>query len=160
MKAPISPSGRAKLLAELDHLSRVERPRVSAEIQWAASLGDRSENSEYIYGKQRMREIDRRLRYLQGRLEETTLVDPAGTVSDQVGFGAIVEVEDEDGKPSTWTFLGVDEVDIPNGVASLAAPIGRALSGRREGDTVVWETPRGPRELTVIAIRYPPARPA
>ncbi len=160
MKAPISPSGRAKLLAELDHLSRVERPRVSAEIQWAASLGDRSENSEYIYGKQRMREIDRRLRYLQSRLEDTTLVDPAGTVADTVGFGAIVEVEDEDGKLSRWTFLGVDEVDIPQGVASLESPMGRALAGRRVGDSVVWETPRGPRELTILVISYPPARPA
>jgi len=159
MKTPISPAGRAKMLAELEQLARVERPRVSAEIQWAASLGDRSENSEYIYGKQRMREIDRRLRYLQGRLENTTVIDPAGETKPVVGFGAIVEVEDEDGATTTWTFLGEDEVDIARGIASLASPLGKALVGKRAGDEATWQTPRGPRALLVVSLRYPPHAP-
>ena len=145
------------MLAELEQLARVERPRVSAEIQWAASLGDRSENSEYIYGKQRMREIDRRLRYLQQRLENTTVIDPAGETKHVIGFGATVEVEDAEGAPATWTFLGEDEVDIARGIASLASPLGKALVGKRVGEEVTWQTPRGPRELLVVALRYPHA---
>ena len=145
------------MLAELEELARVERPRVSAEIQWAASLGDGSENSEYIYGKQRMREIDRRLRYLQQRLENTTVIDAAGETKDVIGFGATVEVEDADGAPATWTFLGEDEVDIGRGIASLASPLGKALVGKRVGEEVTWQTPRGPRELLVVALRYPHA---
>ena len=160
-KSPISPAGRAKMLAEIDHLVRVERPRVSAEVQWAASLGDRSENSEYIYGKQRMRDIDRRWRYLTDRVEATVVIDPCTLERDTVGFGAIVDVEDEEGQAATWSLLGEDEVDIAGGVLSARSPLGKALVGKRADDVVTWETPKGARELTILAVRYPkPSTPA
>ena len=153
----ISPEGHARIVKEYNALLHDERPRITAEVAYAASLGDRSENSEYIYGKQRMREIDRRLRYLQQRLENTTVIDAAGETKDVIGFGATVEVEDADGAPATWTFLGEDEVDIAQGIASLASPLGKALVGKRVGEEVTWQTPRGPRELLVVALRYPHA---
>ena len=156
MPAYITPAGHKKIVEEYDWLINKERPRITAEVSYAASLGDRSENSEYIYGKQRLREIDRRLRFLKGRLEVIEVVDPAGFTGDKVLFGATVTIEDEDGAAQRWTIRGEDEVDLENKVISYVSPLGRALLGRREGDEVTFEAPGGRREISIVAVEFPP----
>lgn len=155
MASTITPAGHKKIVDEYDWLINKERPRITAEVSHAASLGDRSENSEYIYGKQRLREIDRRLRFLKGRLEVLQVADPAEFSGDRVLFGATVEIEDEEGRTQTWTIRGEDEVDLEHKVVSYVSPIGRALMGRRVGDEVTFETPGGRRELTILSVRFP-----
>lgn len=156
MPAYITPAGHKKIVEEYDWLINKERPRITAEVSYAASLGDRSENSEYIYGKQRLREIDRRLRFLKGRLEVIEPVDPSAFSGDKVLFGATVALEDEDGEAQTWTIRGEDEVDLENKVISYVSPLGRALLGRREGDDVTFEAPGGRREITITRVSFPP----
>lgn len=155
MPSYISPAGYRKIVEEYNWLHSKERPRITAEVSYAASLGDRSENSEYIYGKQRLREIDRRLNFLKRRLDAIEVVDPSRFSGDAVLFGASVEVEEEDGEARTWTILGEDEVDTTLGRISYLSPLGRALLGKKVGDEVAFETPKGRREVTIVSVKYP-----
>ena len=140
---------------ELRHLLNVERPKVAAEVTVAAAHGDRSENAEYIYGKKRLREIDRRLHFLKKRLEISTVVDPTEqTDSQRVYFGATVTLKSEEGDVRTYQIVGPDETDTKGGRISVESPIGRALVGRRKGETVTVKRPMGEVELTVVAIKY------
>lgn len=158
----ITRRGLAKILSEIAWLQKVERPRITAEVSWAASLGDRSENAEYIYGKKRLREIDRRMRYLIGRLDHVVEVDPAAQAQragDSIAFGATVEIALEDGTERTYRLFGEDEVDVERGILSWKSPIARALLGKEEGDEVTYQAPGGPRSLEVLAVRYEPQDP-
>jgi transcription elongation factor GreB len=150
----ITPEGFAKLKGELDHLWKVERPRVTAEVEAAAALGDRSENAEYIYGKRRLREIDRRLRFLGDRIERMHVIPPAmqKNADGRAAFGAWVTVEDEDGQESSWRLVGPDETDADRGLISIDAPMGRALLGKREGDEVEVARPKGVAVFTVVRV--------
>jgi len=150
----ITPEGARKLSEELTRLRTVERPRTVREVADAAAQGDRSENAEYIYGKKRLREIDRRLNYLAKRLDKAVLVDPRQQRGDKVFFGATVEVEDEDGAKSTYVIVGEDEIDSAAGRISWRSPVGRALLGKREGDAVLVRRPAGEIELSILAVRY------
>ncbi|MGA7749820.1 MAG: transcription elongation factor GreB [Gallionella sp.] len=151
----ITPGGYRKLQEELDHLWKVERPALVKTITWAASNGDRSENGDYIYGKKRLREIDRRVRFLRKRLELAEVVDPAQrTECDQVFFGATVTVCDADGSESTYSIVGVDEADVSEGRISWVSPLARALLKLREGEVAMLRTPTGINELEVTSIIY------
>jgi transcription elongation factor GreB len=123
-------------------------------VAWAAGNGDRSENADYIYGKRRLREIDRRIRFLTRRLEAVEIVDPAKQKSDQVLFGATVTVVDEEGKKKTYSIVGVDEVDLDRHYISWHSPIGKALLQSRVEDVVSFHTPQGVKELEVVSIIY------
>jgi transcription elongation factor GreB len=151
----ISPAGHRRIIDEYNGLLHRERPRITAEVAYAASLGDRSENSEYLYGKKRLREIDKRLHFLQKRIVQFEVVDPVGFSGDIVRFGATVEIEDEDGEAQAWTILGEDEVDTARRVISHGAPLGRALIGRRAGESVAFEAPGGRREVTILKVTFP-----
>jgi transcription elongation factor GreB len=152
----ITPLGYARLRAELLNLIDEERPKVVEVVHWAASNGDRSENGDYIYGKKRLREIDRRIRFLTKRLEIAEVADPAlHHGSDQAFFGATVTYADENGDERTVTIKGIDEADHAQGEVSWISPIARALLKAREGDVVKLVTPAGAHEVEVIAIRYP-----
>jgi len=148
--------GYEVLRAELDQLVRGERPVLVETIRWAASNGDRSENGDYIYGKKRLREIDRRIRFLLKRLESATVVTPADQENvEQVYFGATVTVCDVDGEiESTYQIVGVDEANASEGRISWIAPLSRALLKAREGDVVRFASPAGLREIEVLEIRY------
>lgn len=152
----ITRHGAEKLRAELKHLLTVERPKVTAEVSYAASLGDRSENAEYIYGKKRLREIDRRLRFLHHRLEKLTVVDPSlQTDVSRVYFGATVTLENEDeGGTLTYQLVGPDEIDLRAGRISVDSPVGRALLGKSSGETVTVNRPKGEVDLVIVAIEY------
>jgi transcription elongation factor GreB len=152
----ITKRGAETLRAELRHLLTVERPKVTAEVSFAASLGDRSENAEYIYGKKRLREIDRRLRFLQKRLEKLTVVDlEQQTDLKRVYFGATLTLEnDDDGTVVTYQLVGADETDLKAGRISVDSPVGRALMGKLAGDTVTVRRPKGEVDLTIVAIKY------
>ena len=154
-KAYITPEGARKLQAELEQLWRVERPKVTQEVSDAAALGDRSENAEYIYGKKRLREIDRRVRFLRKRLEELVVVKP-GEVADEdrVFFGAWVTLVAEDGHQRRYRLVGPDETDVEHGLISVESPMGRALLGSEEGAEVTVRRPAGPATYTVIQIAY------
>ena len=156
MPVYISPAGYKRILDEYQWLLKSERPRITAEVAYAASLGDRSENAEYIYGKKRLREIDGRLRFLQHRIEKFEVVDYSTFAGPTVRFGATVTFEDEDGEAQTWTILGEDEVNTEQRVISHVSPLGRALVGRAVDDTVGFETPRGRREITITKVEYRP----
>jgi transcription elongation factor GreB len=155
MPSYISPAGHKRIVDEYNQLLHRERPRITAEVAYAASLGDRSENSEYIYGKKRLREIDGRLRFLQKRLESLEVVDPSKFTGEVVRFGATVEFEDEDGETQAWTILGEDEVDLEKRVISYMSPVGRALMGKTAGDAVTFDTPKGRREVTIVSVTFP-----
>jgi len=166
----ITPTGYRRLVDELTELATVERPKVVREVSDAAAEGDRSENAAYIYGKRRLREIDRRMGFLQRRLKDVAVVDPSRSPTDRVFFGATVEVEDDDGQTRRYQIVGVDEVDAANGRISWKSPVGRALLGKRVDDTVTVRWHAGERELTIVEIRYgvptpvdqpsaPPAKP-
>jgi transcription elongation factor GreB len=151
----MTPAGFAQLDAEFNQLWKVERPKLVETISWAASNGDRSENGDYIYGKKRLREVDRRIRFLSKRLENAEVVDPAtreGT--DQVFFGATVTVADQDGNESTYAIVGTDEADAGRGRIAWISPMARALLKAHEGDTVSVQTPDGRREVEIIDVRY------
>jgi transcription elongation factor GreB len=150
----ITPEGARKLSEELTRLRSVERPRTVQEVADAAAQGDRSENAEYIYGKKRLREIDRRLNYLAKRLDKAVLVDPREQRGDKVFFGATVEVEDESGTRATYVIVGEDETDSAAGRISWRSPVGRALLGKRAGEAVLVRRPAGEVEIEVVAVRY------
>ena len=150
----ITAAGARRLQDELDALWHGERPRVTAEVTAAAAQGDRSENAEYIYGKRRLREIDRRLRFLRKRLEACTVVVPAPSQKGRVFFGAWVTLEDEDGEERTVRIVGVDEIDLAKGWISYRSPLARALLGKSTGDDVTFVAPKGRIEYVVVAIRY------
>lgn len=152
----ITPQGYARLRAELFSLIDEERPKVVDIVHWAASNGDRSENGDYLYGKKRLREIDRRIRFLTKRLEIAEVVDPSVHAgSDQVFFGATVTYADDEGTERTVTILGVDEADNALQQVSWVSPVARALIKAREGDEVVLQTPAGTRTLEIVAVSYP-----
>ena len=149
-------NGFERLKAELDELVRDERPKLVETVRWAASNGDRSENGDYIYGKKRLREIDRRIRFLTKRLDLAEVADPSQHHgNDQVFFGATVTYANEAGDEKTITILGVDEVDNLQGQVSWIAPISRALLRSRVGDTVLLQTPGGVEEIEVLEVSYP-----
>ena len=151
----VTPAGHARLRAELLQLLDVERPEVVRVVSWAASNGDRSENGDYLYGKKRLREIDRRIRFLTRRLDRAEIVDPAQHAgNDQVFFGATVTYRQSDGVERTVTIVGVDEVDPLHGRISWVSPVARALIRAREGDTVPLATPAGRLELEILEVSY------
>jgi len=150
--------GYTRLRNELEHLMNVERPDVVQTVSWAASNGDRSENGDYLYGKKRLREIDRRIRFLTRRLEIAEVVDPAQQPNrDQVFFGATVLYSDSSGEEFRVTIVGVDEAEPLRGRISWISPVARALIKAREGDTVVLRTPGGVEELDILEVHYPQA---
>lgn len=152
----MTPEGYERLRGELTHLMNVERPSVVQVVSWAASNGDRSENGDYLYGKKRLREIDRRMRFLTKRLDIAEVVDPAIQPNrDQVFFGATVLYSDKAGEDHTVTIVGVDEAEPLAGKISWISPVARALIKAREGDTVVLRTPGGIEELDILEVRYP-----
>ena len=152
----ITPQGYARLRAELLDLMDSERPKVAEIVHWAASNGDRSENGDYLYGKKRLREIDRRIRFLTKRLEIAEIVDPRiHSGSDQVFFGATVTYMDDAGVQRVITILGVDEADSSQGQVSWVSPVARALLKAKQGDEVVLSTPAGVLTLEILEVRYP-----
>jgi transcription elongation factor GreB len=151
----VTPAGFEKLRAEHERLLRVERPDVVRTVSWAAANGDRSENGDYLYGKRRLREIDRRVRFLTKRLENAEVVDPLKqTRREQVFFGATVTYADARGRERTVSIVGADEVDLDRGRVSWISPIARALLKAELGDEVRLQTPHGPETIEVVAIRY------
>jgi transcription elongation factor GreB len=154
----MTPGGWARLKGELDHLVGQERPELVATVAWAAGNGDRSENGDYIYGKKRLREIDRRIRFLVRRLDVAEVVDPAARRGDdhddQVFFGATVTVRNAAGIDRTVSIVGIDEIDTARGYISWISPMARALLKAREGETVTLRTPGGVEELEVLSVRY------
>ena len=160
-RAPVRPGsqyitrpGAERLRAELDQLWRVERPQVTQAVAEAAAQGDRSENAEYTYGKKRLREIDRRVRFLRKRLEGIVVVEQPPADEGRVFFGAWVELEDERGLRRSHRIVGPDEFDMDPCFVSMDAPLGRALLGRRLDEEVTLERPAGRERLTIVAIRY------
>ena len=152
----MTPAGYARLKAELLWLIDDERPKIVDIVHWAASNGDRSENGDYLYGKKRLREIDRRIRFLTKRLEIAEVTDPSvHHGSDQVFFGATVTYADDLGDERSVTIMGIDEADSARGQVSWIAPVARALLKAREGDVVRLPTPAGVRELEILKVSYP-----
>ncbi|MBB3212375.1 transcription elongation factor GreB [Herbaspirillum sp. Sphag1AN] len=152
----MTPQGHQRIKDELLQLIDVARPEVVKIVSWAASNGDRSENGDYIYGKRRLREIDRRIRFLTKRLDLAEVVDP--TVhhgNDQIFFGATVTYENQHGVEHTVTIVGIDELDPLNGKISWISPVARTLTKAREGDEVLLQTPSGVEQLTILAVSYP-----
>jgi transcription elongation factor GreB len=150
----ITPAGFQRLKDERDQLVKKERPRVVEEVRQAVLQGDRSENAEYIYGKKRMREIDRRVRFLNKRLDQARVIDPKEQNPDCVRFGATVTIEDENGKRRTYQIVGEDEIDLAAMKISWKSPVGAGLLKSKKGDELEIETPRGPMLLTVIDYHY------
>ena len=151
----ITPAGHRRLKDELLQLLNVERPEVVRTVSWAASNGDRSENGDYIYGKKRLREIDRRIRFLTKRLDAAEVVDPATRPpTDQIFFGATVRYVDGAGREQEITIVGIDEVEPARGRVSWISPIARAITKAREGDTVPLRTPAGIETLEILDVRY------
>jgi transcription elongation factor GreB len=154
----ITPPGLARIRAEYEQLFAVERPKLVETISWAAANGDRSENGDYIYGRRRLREIDRRLGYLSRVMKDAKVLDPAEQPTrDQVRFGATVVLADEDDQRRTLTLVGDDEADATHGLVGWSAPIARALIGARIGDERTVRLPSGEKSYEVMAIRYPDA---
>jgi transcription elongation factor GreB len=152
----ITPAGYQALRDEFKLLMDVERPKMVETVHWAASNGDRSENGDYLYGKKRLREIDRRIRFLTKRLEIAEVVDPSAQPNrDQVFFGATVTYETDSGEQRTVTIVGIDEADPLNGRISWVSPVARALLKSRQGDAVTLPTPAGTEQLEVLEISYP-----
>ena len=151
----ITPAGHARLKEELEQLVKRERPNVVEIVAWAASNGDRSENGDYIYGKRRLREIDRRIRFLTKRLDIAEVVDPLRQGdNDQVFFGAQVTIADSGGEENTYTIVGVDEADVMRGRISWISPLARVLIKSREGDSIRFQSPVGIREIDILAVVY------
>ncbi len=152
----ITPQGFARIRAEYEQLFSTERPRLVDTIAWAAANGDRSENGDYIYGRKRLREIDRRLSYLSKVMKSAKVVDPAGQEQrDTVRFGATVELADEDDERRVLTLVGEDEADASRGLVSWAAPIARALVGAKVGDERIVRLPAGEKSYEILRIAYP-----
>jgi transcription elongation factor GreB len=150
----LTPEGAKKLAAELNQLASVERPKIVQEVAEAAAQGDRSENAEYIYGKKRMREIDRRIRFLTKRLDGAVVVRQDEIKHAEVRFGALVEVVDENEKKSSYRIVGPDEADPSKGCISFQSPLGRALMKRKVGDTITVQRPAGEIDLEILSISY------
>jgi transcription elongation factor GreB len=152
----ITPPGFARIRAEYDELFGVERPKIVETVSWAASLGDRSENADYLYGKKRLREIDRRLSFLAKVMKSAKVVDPAKQEQrDTVRFGATVELADDNDERRIVTLVGEDEADASSGQISWAAPIARALVGAKVGDERIVRLPAGEKSYEVMRISYP-----
>ena len=157
----ITPQGFHRLAVEHQDIWTVQRPRIVAEVEAAAALGDRSENAEYIYGKRKLRELDRRLRFLSERMDALTVLEPAPHPSGRAYFGAWVTLETGDGTTQTWRLVGPDEFDVASGHLSVDSPLGRALLGKGEGATVTVQRPAGAVEITVLEVAWrAPAGPA
>ena len=152
----ITPEGARRLNKELDELWRIERPRVTQAVQEAAAQGDRSENAEYTYGKRRLREIDRRVRFLRKRLDGMVIVDRPPSDPRRVFFGAWVSLADSEGSEKTWRIVGPDETDAAHGRISVDSPMARALLRREEGETVRVVLPGGEAEFEIVEVRYGP----
>lgn len=152
----ITAAGAAQLKAELKKLLHQERPELVKVVSWAASNGDRSENGDYIYGKRRLREIDRRIRFLTQRLESAEIVDPSQQDHSKILFGATVRVVDEEGNERKVRIVGEDEIDPTRGWISWKSPMARALLSAKSGDCVGVETPRGRQEFDVLEVSYEP----
>jgi transcription elongation factor GreB len=154
----ITPAGYQRLKDEALHLLDKERPEVVRVVQWAASNGDRSENADYIYGKRRLREIDRRIRFLTKRLDLAEVVDPTArdAETEQIFFGATVTLADEDGAENTYTIVGIDEADVTRGRISWISPLARALLRRREGEQIAFKAPGGDQLLEIVQVEYKP----
>jgi transcription elongation factor GreB len=159
MPSYITPNGLERLRREIAWLEGEERPRIVAEVQYAASMGDRSENAEYIYGKKRLRRIDSRRRFLIKRLESVRPVDPAVMSGTSVKFGATVVIADEEGEERTWRIYGEDEVDVEAGILSFRSPLAVAILGKEEGDAVTFAAPGGKREVEIVEVRYEAQEP-
>lgn len=150
----MTPGGFKALATELVELLRVERPKVTELVQWAASNGDRSENADYLYGKKRLREIDRRVRFLSARLDRALVVDPLTIQSEAIKFGATVELEDEEGRRKKVSIVGIDEVDTARAHLSWQSPMGKALLNKSVGDEALVITPQGEVTYQIIAVSY------
>lgn len=150
----ITPAGLKKIQEELHQLLHVERPEVVRVVTWAAGNGDRSENADYQYGKRRLREIDRRVHFLQGRLDHIEVIDPAGVTSHVVQFGATVTVADEEGKQAVYKIVGADEIDTAGGRISWMSPMAKALLGKRAGDIAIVRRPIGDIEIEIVRVEY------
>lgn len=153
-KKQLTRRGYQRLAEEHRHLLEDVRPKVVEGVATAAAEGDRSENAEYIYGRKRMREIDKRLRYLTGLLKDVQIVDPENIRSDRVEFGASVTVVDEEGEEVTWTIVGMGEADVAERTISAASPLAKALLNKRVGDVVTFRRPKGEVELEITAIQF------
>jgi len=147
--------GHAAIRAEFEHLVKIERPALVQVVSWAAGNGDRSENGDYIYGKKRLREIDRRIRFLAKRLDTAVIVDPTAQENiDQVFFGATVVICDAEGEEACYQIVGIDEANAAEGRISWISPLAKALLKAREGDQVRFESPAGWREIEIVDVRY------
>jgi transcription elongation factor GreB len=155
----MTPTGAARMREELHRLLTRDRPELVRVIEWAASNGDRSENADYTYGKRRLREMDRRIRFLTKRLESAEVIDPATQRGDRVLFGATVTVADEEGAEKTYRIVGIDEINPGAGYVSWASPLAKALLNSRAGDSVTLRTPKGEQELEVLRVQYLPLDP-
>ncbi len=155
----MTPRGYERITRELAWLHQEERPKIVAEVAYAASLGDRSDNAEYRYGKRRLAKIDSRTRYLLKRLGNAQMVDPVSITGEVARFGATVVLEGEDGEQVTWRLYGEDEVDVADGTLSYRSPIGRACMGKSPGDEVVVRAPAGLRHYELLSVAYEPCEP-
>lgn len=154
MKIYLTRKGFEKMQAELRQILSVDRPEIVKVVSWAASNGDRSENADYLYGKRKLRELDRRIRFLSSRLEQATVVDPGQVRTDRVQFGATVELECESGESKKIQIVGVDEVDPSRGQISFKSPLGSALLGKSAGETVLVKSPGGEFEWEILKVLY------
>jgi len=150
----ITPDGFRRLSEEHWEIWTEQRPRIVREVEAAAAMGDRSENAEYIYGKRKLRELDRRLRFLSQTMDSLTVLEPKADRSGKAFFGAWVTVEQEDGEARTWRLVGADEFDLAHGLLSIDSPLGRALLGKKKGDVVVVVRPAGPAEVTILKVAW------
>lgn len=150
----ITPAGLRALKQELKTLRTDERPKLTEIIAWAAANGDRSENGDYLYGKKRLREIDRRIRFLLKRIENAEVIDPSAQKGFEVKFGATVSVLDEDGNEKTFTIVGTDEIDLDRRRISWKSPMARALLRKKVGDFVTVKTPKGDQELEILCVHF------
>lgn len=150
----ITPGGLKKLKDELHELLTIKRPELTAVVAWAAGNGDRSENADYTYGKRKLREYDRRIRFLTKRIESAQEVNPLHNKSERVFFGATVTVEDEEGVRKTYSIVGVDEIDLTRNRISWVSPLAVSLLKARVGDIVTFKAPAGTRELEIIEVAY------
>ena len=150
----ITPNGLKYLQDEFFFLKKIERPKITKLVSWAASLGDRSENADYIYGKKRLREIDRRMRFLSKRIESARVVDPKAQSGDTIKFGATVSLRDEEDQEVYFQIVGVDEFNTSKQMISWRSPIAQSLLGKEAGDIVVVKVPKGEREFEVVNVDY------
>lgn len=156
VKNYITPKGYNALKNELEYLLNKERPNVVSVVSWAASNGDRSENADYIYGKKRLREIDRRIRFLTKRLDIAEVVDPQSRDTDQIFFGATVTIRDSKHHKKTISIVGVDEINVEKNYVSWVSPIAQSLLKAHEGDTVLLKSPGGQEEIEILEVKYQP----